>query len=123
MKTKEFFLHVDLWKDSCWLVWPVNKKQAEAWYAKKFPKESIDDLAQLENNAALSVMGRNNIVFLSKWENDAEFFGYLTHECVHIANHIINSCGVKEVEGKDEALAYTADYLMRHFTAALTETL
>jgi hypothetical protein len=122
MKPKEFYLHVDLWKDSCWLVWPVNRKQAEAWYSKKFPEDS-ELLPQLDGNAALSIMGKNNIIFLSKWDTDAECFGYLIHECIHIANYILASCGVKEAEGKDEALAYTADFLMRHFTAALTETI
>jgi hypothetical protein len=119
---KTYRLEVDLWKDSCWLVWPVNRKEAEEWYFKTIEKPEVDDLEQLENRGALSVMGNNHIIFLTNWNNDAEWFGILAHECTHIAASILRTCNVEEAEGTDEALAYTIDYLMRHFIAALTDT-
>ena len=118
---KSFLLHIDLWKDSCWIVWPVTKKQAEYWYNKKFTKTK-ESFPTFKPNGGLSVMGDNHVIFLSKWQNDAECFGLLAHECVHIANSILRSCEVKEEEGKDEALAYLVDFMMRHFTETLTET-
>lgn len=119
---KTFRLEVEIWKDSCWLVWPVNRKQAEEWYFKTFEKPEIDDLEPLDNRGALSVMGKHHIIFLTDWNNDAEWFGMLAHECTHIASSILRTCEVTEAEGTEEALAYTIDYLMCHFTAALTNT-
>jgi hypothetical protein len=118
---KSFLLHIDLWKDSCWLVWPVTQKQAEYWYNKKFPKTK-EKFTTFKEDGALSVMGENHVIFLTEWENNAECFGLLAHECVHIGNSILQSCEVKETDGKDETLAYLVDFMVRHFTAALTET-
>jgi len=119
---KSYLLHIDLWKDSCWLVWPVTRKQAEYWYSKKFPNLHKEEFPDLDSSAAISVTGAVNVIFLTKWQNDAECFGILSHECIHIANAILKSCRIKEAEGVDEGLAYTVDFLVRHFTAALTET-
>jgi hypothetical protein len=119
---KTFKLDVDLWKDSCWIVWPVDRKQAEEWYFKTFEKPEVEDLEALDTRGALSVMGTEHIIFLTDWNNDAEWFGMLAHECTHIACSLLRSCEVEESQGTEEALAYTIDYLMRHFTAALTDT-
>ena len=89
-------MDIELWEDHCILVWPVNREQANKWFAKKFPEVEADDFKMLDSCQAISVLGDTyRIVFFREWKNNEEYFGHLTHECVHISNHILLDKGVR----------------------------
>jgi len=119
MKTKEFYLKIDNWKSGCWLVWPVNRKQAEAWLHQKFTDDDSREIPHLDTADACTVCSCPPIIFLTKWNSSPEWIANLTHECIHVANHILEQRGVKEKEGCDEALAYLVGYLVESFMIAL----
>jgi hypothetical protein len=119
MKPNEFYLDIPVWRSGCWLVWSVNKEQAEEWLHLKFPEDKTRQVEPLETSDACTYCSCPPIIFLSKWKLDPECIGILTHECVHVATHILEKCGVKEKESCDEALAYLIGYLVESFLSAL----
>jgi hypothetical protein len=118
MKPKEFYLKIDVWKSGCWIVWPVDKNSAKEWFKTKLGGEY--NFENLEYKAeACAVLGSIPAIFLTKWDNSPEWIANLTHECIHIANFILQRCDVKEKEGCDEALAYLVGYLLEEFLKVL----
>ena len=92
-KLLEYYLEIDIYRGGCWLLWPSNRKQAEEWYNNKFKP--------------------------TEWHFNPEWISNLTHECVHVANHILEVRGVKEEKGCDEAQAYLVGFLVSRFLTAL----
>jgi len=121
MKPNEFYLDIDFWDDHCLLVWPVNQQQAEDWYKEKFPESDPEDFSQLVDGDMVSYCGSRRIIFMRKWETSVEKIAFLSHECVHIANHILLDKGVREKKGQDETLAYFVGYLMRRLLEAIKQ--
>ena len=121
MKPHEFYLDIDFWDDHCLLVWPVNQQQAEEWYKEKFPERDPEDFSQLVDGDMVSYCGNSRIIFMRKWKTSVEKISFLSHECVHIANHILLDKGVREKKGQDETLAYFVGYLMRRFLEAIKQ--
>ena len=119
MKINEFYLETKVWRSGCWIVWPVNREQAEKWLQTKFPTGETRLVEPLDTSDGCTVCSFPPIIFLSKWSLTPEWIANLTHECVHVATHILERCGVKEKESCDEALAYLIGYLVEGFLTAL----
>jgi hypothetical protein len=118
-KPSEFYLDIEVWRSGCWIVWPVTRKQAEDWLFDKF--KATFEVPNLDTAQAVSLHHSPFFIFLTEWKFDAENVAVLTHECIHIANYILERCGVKEKESCDEALAYLVGYLVESFLKALTK--
>jgi hypothetical protein len=121
MNPKEFYLDIEVWRSGCWIVWPVNRKQAEDWINTKFPSNEPHEIASLDTAQAVTLKYSPFFIFLTEWKFNPENVSVLTHECIHVANHILERCGVKEKESCDEALAYLVGYLVESFLKALTK--
>ena len=119
MKPNAFYLEIPVWRNGCWLVWPVNREQGEEWFNNTLQPEVYALIPSLETADACTYSGSPNVIFLTKWKSDPHWIGTLTHECVHVATHILEKCGVKEKESCDEALAYLIGYLVESFLIAL----
>jgi len=119
-KPSEYYLDIGIWRSGCWLVYPVNRKQAEEWLNNKFKSNDPFEVTALDTAQAVSLNYSPFFIFLTEWKFDAENIGVLTHECIHVANYILDRCGVKEKKSCDEALAYLVGYLVESFLKALT---
>jgi hypothetical protein len=120
-KSSEFYLDVEIWRSGCWIVWNVNRKQAEDWLNNKFKPNEPFEVPTLDTAQAVTLKYSPFFIFLTEWKFDPENIAVLTHECVHVANHILERCGVEEKDSCDEALAYLVGYLVESFLKALTK--
>jgi len=122
MKPKSFYLEIPVWRNGCWIVWPVNREQGEEWFNNTLKPEIYALIPSLDSADACTFCGSPNVIFLTGWKHDPDWIGTLTHECVHVATHILEKCGVKEKESCDEALAYLIGHLVESFLKALKKT-
>jgi len=118
-KPKEYYLEIDIYRGGCWLLWPANRKQAEDWYNNKFKHTERQEFHSLDEADAVSILGTSNVIVLTEWRNNPEWISNLTHECVHVANHILHNRGIKEEKGCDEAQAYLVGFLVSRLLTAL----
>jgi hypothetical protein len=118
-KPKEYYQEIDIYRGGCWLLWPSNREQAEEWYNNKFKHTERQEFISLDEADAVSILGTTNVIVLTEWHFNPEWISNLTHECVHVANHILEVRGVKEEKGCDEAQAYLVGFLVSRFLTAL----
>jgi len=118
-KPKEYYQEIDIYRGGCWLLWPSNREQAEDWYNNKFKHTERQEFHSLDEADAVSILGTSNVIVLTEWHNNPEWISNLAHECVHVANHILQNRGIKEEKGCDEAQAYLVGFLVSRFLTAL----
>jgi hypothetical protein len=118
-KISEYYLEIDIYRGGCWLVWTANRKDAEYWYNNKFKPPQKQEFPSLDDADAVSILGNVNIIILTEWKHTPEWISNLAHECVHVANHILEVRGVKEEKGCDEAQAYLVGFLLSRLLTAL----
>jgi hypothetical protein len=122
MNPKSFYLDIPVWRSGCWIVWTASRQQAENWINTKFPSNDPHEIPSLDTAHAVTLDFNPIFIFLTEWKFDAENVSVLTHECIHVANHILNRCGVKEREYNDESLAYLVGHLVESFLRELTKS-
>jgi hypothetical protein len=122
MKPKQFYLDIPVLNSSCWFVWNITSEQAKDWLFKKFKIEYEFEKLGLTTDAC-AVLGSIPIIFISKWSNTPNSYAILAHECVHVANFIIQERQIIEKEGHDEMQAYLVGHLVESFLEALKKKL
>lgn len=108
MKVKRF--NVSPYKDNLFLISPCTKESAEAWLRKRKIPADLSDFDETDG-ITLYVPMVGNIVFLPNFEFTIENIGILIHELCHATFNTLNSRGVKEENGHEEAAAYLLDHL------------
>ena len=68
-----------------------------------------------------SVMGY--VIWMPKFDFTVDEYVVLSHECIHVAGHILDDRGVVYNDDAKEALTYTCDSIYRFFLKKLKATL
>ena len=111
MRPKRFL--IEPYKDSLTLFCPCSKEQAMNWLRrhKLLSRVDIDDY---DGTDAVTFYHETlgNIVFMHRFDDSAASIGVLVHELCHVTFNVLNSKGVKEEAGNEEAAAYLLDNLV-----------
>jgi hypothetical protein len=111
----ELYLEVSPFRVGCWFSVTKNKEEAKKWFNKKY-NQTID---LCEHGDAHAVLSNPCVILLFNWKNTPTHISNLAHECVHVANHIIDFVSIKEKKGCDEVQAYLVGYLVDSFLTAI----
>ena len=111
MKPKHF--PIEPYKDSLLLFCPCTKEQAITWLRRKklLSRVDIDDY---DSSDAVTFYHETlgNLVFMHEFDDTSSAIGVLVHELCHVTFNVLNSKGIKEEAGSEEAAAYLLDNLV-----------
>ncbi len=108
----EHCVPVEIYRDECWIVWPVDHRSALAWLHRRGFKKP-KHVHELRGADGLCVRTKSaSVIFLTEWKSTPSMHGVLAHETLHAARDILNSRGVREKRKHEEATTYLQQYLV-----------
>lgn len=115
---KHYWFYDQLYLFNFRLVWPITKATLEKYLEDEFPDgpPCVFDDDEFGGKAIFAPTGGKGgtyIVALRHWRGNADDHSNLVHECLHIANLILNHRGVGVTTDNDEAQTYLLQYLVR----------
>lgn len=116
MKTMHHWFYDELLLFNFRLVWPVTKASLTKYIMDEFSEvyESENDTFGGKALQVITEKSQSNfIVALRRWSGNSDDHAVLAHECLHVANMILQTRGVKCDQDNDEMSAYLTAYLVR----------